>query len=245
MKSSGPLRLRLQLTKKDRTRFLSHAEFMRTVMMAAKRAHLPVQYGGKYRQKMKISFSPPLPVGFASDCELVDIVIKDYVSPADAEKSLSDMMPVGMGVSRCRLLGSESKPVGKMIDTAAYIVGLPEACVEGEEWRKASSCFFEKPVVNIERVQPRRTRIVNIRKGVHNLDIRLRSDGDSVELYCVLDDGINGTVKPREIIEVLCDLAGVDYDTNEFADFNRVGLYMRKGNKLISPMDVDRRKPAV
>ncbi|MBN2169334.1 MAG: DUF2344 domain-containing protein [Actinobacteria bacterium] len=245
MKSSGPLRLRLQLIKKGRTRFLSHTEFMRTVMIVAKRARLPVQYGGKHRQKMKISFSPPLPVGFTSDCELVDIVIDDYVSPADAENSMLEMMPDGMGVSRCRLMGSESKPVGKLIDTAAYVIGLPEAYGDGEGWRMAARGFLEKPVVNFERVQPRRTRIVNIRKGVHNLDFRLRGDGDSVELYCVLDDGINGTVKPREIIEVLCDIAGVGFDVNDFTDINRAGLYMKKGNKLISPMDVDRRKPAV
>lgn len=245
MKCTEPLRLRLQLAKKDRIRFLSHAEFMRALMMAAKRSKLPVIYGGKHRQKMKISFSPPLPIGFTSDCELVDIMISDYVSPADAQESMSGMLPEGIDVKRCRLMGSESKPVGKLIDTAAYIVEFPETSGCEEDWRKAAGRFLDEKIINIERIQPRRTRIINIRDGVHSLDFRRSGEGGGVELYCVLDDGVGGTVKPKEVIKVLCELAGVDKDPEGFTGFNRVGLYMRKGEKLISPMEVDKRKPAV
>jgi len=240
-----PLRLRVELTKLGRMRYLSHSEFSRTLMLAARRSRLPLQYGGRKRSRMKISLSPPLPIGTTSECELVDLSLTAYVSPVEAEGMLRGSLPEGMEVVRCRLMGSGARPVGKLIDTASYVASLPEgADVEGE-WTQAVEEFLGRDAVDFERVQPRRTRVVNLRPGVHRLAALSEEPGSPARLLMVLDDGTKGTVKPREVLRVLAGMAGAPPGEWEDVPVHRDGLFVRRGDRLVSPMDLGKRKPAV
>ncbi|MCJ7652171.1 MAG: TIGR03936 family radical SAM-associated protein [Actinobacteria bacterium] len=240
-----PLRLRVQLAKRGKARYVSHVEFSRTLVMAARRAGLPLQYAGKYRPRMRISLSPPLPIGVTSECELVDYFLEQYVSPAEAKVALEKSLPAGIDVVRCRLMGSSAKPVGKLIDTAAYRVELPpDAGLEGD-WRKAVEVFLGMEVVSMERVQPRRTRVVDLRPGVHRLEVELGGRGEGVGFLMVLDDGTRGTVKPLEVLKVLAGLAGAPEDSFQKARVHREGLLVRRGERLVSPLELGKGKPAV
>lgn len=240
-----PLRLRVQFTKRGRARYLSHAEYYRTIMLGARRSGLPLLYTGKFRPRMKVSLSPPLPIGVTSECELVDIFLSDYVSPAEAARLFSESLPKGIEVVRCRLMKGGGKSVGKIIDTAAYRVVLPEKAGSKREWRRAVEVFLGKESVEFERVQPRRTRVVELRSGVHGLEVLEDEPAAGVRISMVVDDGTRGTVKPREVFEVLSGLAGAPPGLWEGAQVSREGLFARRGDRLVSPMELARGRPAV
>jgi len=243
-----PLRLRVQLTKTGMARYLSHAEFSRALMFAARRSRLPLDYAGEHRARMKISLSPPIPIGVTSECELVDFELTGYVSPVEAQRALDEAFSGGIQVVRCRLMGSGEKPVGKLIDTARYLVTIPAGAGSLEDWARAVEEFKDKESVEFERVQPRRTRVVDLRPGVHELEVNGEGAGEAEEgsttLVMTLDDGTAGTIKPWEVIEVIAGLAGVPRDSWELALVHRNGLFARRSDKLVSPMDLGRRKPA-
>jgi radical SAM-linked protein len=245
MAESGaqPLRLRVQFTKEGNARYLSHSEYSRTLMIAARRAGLPVEYAGMKMSRMKVSLSPPLPIGITSESEFVDYNLVAYMPAAEAQQRLEQALPEGIRPVQCRLLGADARPVGKLIDTATFRVDLPaEAGSEGD-WSGAVERFLEKSSVPYERVQPRRTRVVDLRQGVHTLIIEDRAaEGDGVRLGMTLDDGIAGTIKPWEVVEVLAGLAEVDRDVWERARVHRTGLFARRGEKLVSPMELGRTK---
>ncbi len=245
MQLTDPLRLRVQLTKTGRMRYLSHTEFSRTLMLSARRSGLPLQYTGKKRSRMKISLSPPLPIGITSECELVDFSLTSYVSPGEAEEVLGRSLPEGMKVVRCRLMGSGAKAVGKLIDTAAYVALLPEGTGEEGEWTRAVEEFLGRDVVDFERVQPRRTRVVNLRPGVHQLAVMKREPGTPARLRMVLDDGTKGTIKPREVLQVLAGMVGAPPEVWEDIAVHRDGLFVRRGDRFVSPMELGKGKPAV
>ena len=87
-----------------------------------------------------------------------------------------------------------------------------------------------------ERVQPRRTRTVDIRAGVHGLEVLPPEDG-RVSLKMVVDDGTAGTIKPWEVGEVVAGLAGIADDVWRKTEIKRTGLFARRGDRLVSPMD--------
>jgi hypothetical protein len=135
--------------------------------------------------------------------------------------------------------------VGKLIDTASYLVTLPANAGTREVWERAVDDFLRSDVVDFERVQPRRTRVINLRPGVHHLVVAQAEKDERVTLSMELDDGTRGTVKAWEIIEVVAGLAGVPRETWERADVHRSGLFTRRGDRLVSPMELGKRKPAV
>lgn len=239
-----PLRLRVQMTKTGLARYLSHAEFSRALMFAARRSGLPLDYAGQYRARLKLSLSPPIPIGVTSECELVDFQLKGYVSPVDAQHALDNAFSTGIEVVRCRLMGAGERPVGKLIDTATYRVTLPEGAGVPADWTRAVSEFMDKDTVAFERVQPRRTRVVDLRPGVHSLEVTEGEGDEPVLLTMAVDDGTSGTIKPWEVIEVLAGFAGVPRELWERARVHRTGLFTRRGERLVSPMELGRRKPA-
>ena len=244
MNASDSLRLRVQLTKEGRSRFLSHTEFQRNLMLAARRARLPLAYSEGYRPKMKISLSPPLPIGVTSEGELVDFSLSGYISPAEAAKRFDDALPPGITLVRARLLGAGSRPVGKLIDTAMYHAFVPVPGPGEGEWKKAVEQFLISETVEFERVQPRRTRTVDLRPGTHSLEV-LSTRGGSLTLRMVLNDGIKGTIKPWEVLEVLARMAGEAASRWREARVHRVGLFSRHGERMVSPMETGSRRPAV
>jgi radical SAM-linked protein len=243
-----PLRLRVQVVKEGPARYLSHAEFSRALMFAARRSGLPLEYAGKFRARMKISLSPPIPIGVSSECELVDFQLNGYVPPADAQQALDGSLPAGLRVARCRLMGAEERPVGKLVDTASYLVSLPGEAGSRADWERAAAEFMAEDSVDFERVQPRRTRVIDLRPGVHALEVKegegSGADGPVV-LAMELDDGTRGTIKPWEVVEVLAGTAGVPRERWRLARVHRNGLFTRIGDRLVSPMELGKRKPAV
>ncbi len=272
-----PLRLRVQIVKGGPARYLSHTEFSRALVFAARRSGLPLEYAGTYHARIKMSLSPPIPIGVTSACELVDFKLVGYISAADAERALNASLPGGLEVACCRLLPGGERPVGKLIDTATYQVTLPQGAGSRADWERAVAEFLKKKVIEFERVQPRRTRVVDLRAGVHRLQVvdcegidpangseagvgvdtekavRFeqndagdgRGHSSDFRLSMALDDGTRGTIKPWEVIEVLAGMAGVNRNRWEHARVHRDGLFTRRGDRLVSPMEIGRRKPAV
>lgn len=237
------LRLRVQLTKSGMMRYLSHSEYTRTIMFAARRSGLPLVYSGKHRKRMKLSLSPPLPIGITSECELVDFSLSEYISAPEAQTDLGASFTEGIEVMRCRLLGASDRPVGKLIDTAAYLAYLAADCPGKGDWNKAVEIFLSRDSLDFERVQPRRTRVVDLRPGVHKLEISAEAGG-TPELTMVLDDGTRGTIKPWEVIEALAGFAGANEEYWKETRIHRFGLYARRGDRLVSPMDLGRGRSA-
>lgn len=243
MRAHEQLRLRVQLTKRGTARYLSHSEYSRAILFAARRSSLPLGYAGEHRPRLKVSLSPPIPIGITSECELVDLHLTGYVPAAEAELALGRSFTGGIEVVRCRLMGTDEKPVGKLIDTATYLVTLPEE-QQAERWRSAVTEYMARDEVGFERVQPRKTRVVDLRPGTHRLEL-VTDDSGGTTLSMSLDDGISGTVKPWEVVEVLASYAGVPEDGWRGARIHRNGLFARRGEKLVSPMELGAGRPAV
>lgn len=240
---SPDLRLRVRFTKERKARYLSHSEYTRTLMIAARRAGLPLEYAGQKLSRMKVSLSPPLPIGITSECEYIDFSLTSYVPATEAQRLLGEALPQGIRVVDARLMGGDARPVGKVIDTAVFTAWFPaEAAAEGD-FGGAVKDFLEKDSIPYERVQPRRTRVVDIRAGVHGLDLEPddAATDSGPRVVMTLDDGIAGTTKPWEVIEVLAGMASVPGDVWERVTVKRTGLFARRADRLVSPMDLGRR----
>ncbi len=241
--STPALRLRVRFSKEGRCRFLSHTEYSRTLMISARRAGLPLEYAGRKLSRMKVSMSPPLPIGITSESEFMDFSLKSYVPAAEAQRLLGEALPDGIRAVETRLMGNDARPVGKVIDTAVFTAQLPSGAATEGVLPGAVKEFLQKDSIPYERVQPRRTRVVDVRSGVHRLEVAETVVGEESgpRLHMALDDGIAGTTKPWEVVEVLAGMAGIPRRTWEQASIHRTGLFARRGDRLVSPMDLGRR----
>ena len=91
--------MRIKYVKRGRLAFLSHLETIRSMERIIRRAKLPYAVTEGFNPHMKVSFGPALPVGAASECEYLDLRLREYLRPELALQrmlagSVGDLAPV-------------------------------------------------------------------------------------------------------------------------------------------------------
>ena len=91
--------MRIKYVKRGRLAFLSHLETIRSMERIIRRAQLPYAVTEGFNPHMKVSFGPALPVGAASECEYLDLRLREYLRPELALQrmlagSVGDLAPV-------------------------------------------------------------------------------------------------------------------------------------------------------
>jgi len=91
-------RIRITYAKRARARFISHLELIDIIDRACRRARLPLAFSRGHRPAPRLRFSPGLPVGAESDCEMVDIDLSASVEPGEVALRFGAHLPEGLEI---------------------------------------------------------------------------------------------------------------------------------------------------
>ena len=119
-------KIRLTLRKTGRTTAISHLEFMTVMHRALRRARLPVRYSAGFHPAPRVSFGDALPIGVASEAELVDLELTEPRDPGDVLCLLNQHLPEDIRVLQARLWPRNGPSPGASLASATYRVPLPE-----------------------------------------------------------------------------------------------------------------------
>ena len=94
-------RFRIMFEKTADMRFTSHLDLMRTWERSLRRSRLPLAYTQGHHPHLKMSFGPPLPLGYRSRAEVFDL---EFSQPpaVDLAERLQAVVPAGISVAACR-----------------------------------------------------------------------------------------------------------------------------------------------
>lgn len=118
-------KIRLTLSKTGRPVSLSHLEFMTLIQRAVRRAGLPVKYSGGFHPAPRISFGDALPVGVASEAELIDLELAAPCSAELAMTRLNQELPEGVRILAAATRPRKAPAPADSMLTARYRVPLP------------------------------------------------------------------------------------------------------------------------
>jgi radical SAM family uncharacterized protein/radical SAM-linked protein len=124
-----PLRVRVAYTKLGRAAYRSHLDLVRLLPRIFRRLELPMYYSQGFHPKPEMSFGPALPLGVASCAEYVDVKLVQApgLDEAAIRARLCGASLEGITFRDARVLGPNDAGLAKVIDGAAYTVGLPRA----------------------------------------------------------------------------------------------------------------------
>ena len=126
-KKSGQIvqKLRAQYKVGGNLRFLAHLDNIRIITMALKKAGIPIYYTKGFHPHPKISFSPPLPVGFESKTELFDICLRRKINPQDFIIQMNRVLPENVEILKAKILPKNSPKINEIIRSVSYDVIIP------------------------------------------------------------------------------------------------------------------------
>ncbi len=207
-------RLRIRWGRTASHTHLSHLDNIRTIEDAIRRSDIPVMYSRGKHPRMKLSFSPPLPVGFTSETEFFDINLKqDYSS--QMINTLRKSMPEGFKVLEAKAVFARTAALSEVINLVVYTLKLDNS-IDTVQLQSRICDIMSKDKLIISRKSKSGESDVNIRKSIYKIEY------SDCLLTLTLGIGSEGYVRPTEIGRLLFEM-----DENEVSKlkFHRAGMF--------------------
>jgi radical SAM-linked protein len=115
-------RLRIRFRRGEPLKYISHLDLIRLWERALRRARIPLVYSEGFSPHPRISLAAPLSVGVTSDCELMDVVVANPVSPHWFTSAVSSELPPGIEVPEVYPIAAEIPSLQAQVRFAEYEV---------------------------------------------------------------------------------------------------------------------------
>ena len=176
----------------DEVRFISHLDFLRTIVRTFRRADFPVKYSEGFNPHMVMTIGLPLSVGTTTVCDCLEVELTREI---DTDKAIADINAVcPRGIRILGIKPSEGLTPMYGIDSADYTADFTTDKVVD------ISAYIAAPQVMIEKKSKRKINEVNIKDFVRNIAI-VSSDGTNHSLKLHLNAGNTSNLKPELVFK--------------------------------------------
>jgi len=232
-------RFRIRFEKAAAMRFTSHLDLMRTWERALRRSELPLAFTQGHHPHLKMSFGPPLPLGYRSRAEVFDL---EFSRPpaVDLLERLNAVLPEGVQVLRFRPILFKTPSLMSQIEGATYRVRIPrpylaEAGLEPETLggmlRREADRLLARTQLIVRRRGEGQSREFDARPSIVALEV-LAEERTAV-LDCDLRFTPRAVVRPEELLAEM--FPGGDPRT---ADIERTALWAESGGRRLDPLEL-------
>jgi radical SAM family uncharacterized protein/radical SAM-linked protein len=230
-------RFRIEFAKGATMRFLSHLDLMRTWERTLRRSGLPLAFTQGHHPHIKMSFGPPLPLGFRSRAEVFDLELSRPPG-VDLAERLNAVLPDGLTVSGFRPILYKTPSLMSQLEGASYRVRFPgsflaEAGIAPgalrSELHERVSRLLARDVVLVRRVSEDKAREFDAKPSIVALHASLDEAPAVLDLH--LRFTLRAAARPDDLIGLLVPEA--DPRT---VDVERTALWAERGGERWEPL---------
>ncbi len=187
------IRYRLHYRKFGNAVFTSHRDILRIMPAILRRAGLEPIFTQGFNPRPKLSAGYPLPFGYASEDEVLDIYLKNAIE--NSAERLNRALPDGFEVVKGTEVSLQLPSVFAATTGFQYLVQINE-CIDCELLRRIEE-FLTAREIEFQRETSKSQQKINLRSFVETI----RCEGTNLQIVTKV---INGrTVKIKEILQTL------------------------------------------
>jgi len=192
-------RLRLTFAKGEEIKYISHLDMMRLWERVLRRAQVPLAYSKGYNPRPKLALAAPLPVGFTSRGEVMDIILSHRTSPYSFAKQVAPQLPPGLEILSVEEVYLALPSLQSQVCYSEYevIVSSGELLAE---MRERLERVLRAESLPWSREREGKAREFDMRPLIDALWLKGRRDGDYV-LGMRLQTDSQATGRPDEVLE--------------------------------------------
>jgi radical SAM family uncharacterized protein/radical SAM-linked protein len=231
-------RFRIVFEKGREMRFTSHLDLMRAWERTLRRSGLPLAFTLGHHPHLKMSFGPPLSLGFRSRAEVFDLELSQPPS-IDLEERLNAVLPAGVRVMGYRPILFKTPSLMSQLEGASYRVRFPgpflaESGLTDADLRRRLESGLDELLAR-EHVIVRRhgegqaTKEFDARPSILALEIEDEDGRATLEVRIRFVP--RAQARPDELIPLL--IPGADART---VDVERTMLWAAVGDQCLDPL---------
>lgn len=228
-------KLRLEITKGEAIRYVSHLDYARTLERTIRRAKLPMAYSEGFNPHMKVSYASALGVGIASRSEYMDMELTEEITTEEFSRRLSAQLPAGIELNKVKYVTQQAPSLMAIVNLATYEVKLPFSG-DTSAMDKSLHVFNEAEGYQYIKESPKGKKEINIKPFLAE-PISVTYVNQQAILELVIRITPQGSVKPAEVLDALAN--GFAMPANpEQALITRTGLFITDGKVRLTPFEV-------
>jgi len=230
-------RFRIEFAKAAAMRFLSHLDLMRTWERALRRSGLPLAFTQGHHPHIKMSFGPPLPLGFRSRAEVFDLECSRPPG-VDLAERLNAVLPEGLEVTGVRPILYKIPSLMSQLEGASYRVRFPGSFlaeagiapgVLRSELHDRVTRLLARDVVIVRRVSEDKAREFDAKPSIAAVHASVDEAPAVLDLH--LRFTLRAAARPDDLIGLLVPEA--DPRT---VDVERTALWAERGGERWDPL---------
>ncbi|MCY3781117.1 MAG: TIGR03936 family radical SAM-associated protein [Chloroflexi bacterium] len=192
-------RLRIIFGKSGSLKYTSNLDVAKIWERVLRRADLPILYTQGFNTRARIQLAMPLPLGISSECEILDIALREHIDfdESDLREQLLAVSPPGLTIQTIAEVDARAATLHSLVNSAEYRIRFHDeidpACL-----RKKIDDILRRDTIIVDRIRKRKRSVMDIRPLL--LDLYLDAAGD---LIAHLSVGDRGNIRPDQIIELM------------------------------------------
>jgi radical SAM-linked protein len=199
MSDNNPVKQRLHITfgKFDALVYTSNLDVAKLWERVLRRANLPILYSEGFNPRPRLALATALPLGISSECEILDVSLRDVITLDGLAKRILMTSPVGLRIYGIREVPGRSPSLASQVRSAEYRIRFEDK-VDREALQGKIDTILQSDTLTLEKERDGKTMSVNVRSFVHELRIDENND-----LLAHLSVGDHGNLRPDQLLEKL------------------------------------------
>ena len=192
-------RYRFHYCKGEAIRYIGNLDLHHVWERSLRRAGLPIAFSQGFHPQPHMQLACALPLGFTSQCEVMDIWLTEEYPPEELERDLNRAVPPGLEITAVEEVDLKSPALQTQVRSSLYRatlldpVGIDEIAARVETLLNSASVLRE-----------RRGKTYDLRPLIEELTIEDSADQPGqIHLQMQLSAREGATGRPEEVLESL------------------------------------------
>lgn len=198
-KDNTPIKQRfyIRFGKFDALIYTSNLDVAKLWERVLRRANLPILYSAGFNQRPRIALATALPLGISSECEILDVSLREAIPLAGVVEQLTATSPHGLRIFEVREVPVRSPALAALVRSSEYRIHFEDGYDRVLLQNKVDALLNAK---TIERERERKDKkvVMDLRPLIYDLQV-----DESGDLIAHLAVGAQGNTRPDEILDVM------------------------------------------
>jgi radical SAM-linked protein len=204
-------RLRVTFGKSGPLVYTSNLDMAKIWERVLRRADLPLLYTKGFNTRPRISLAMPLPLGISSECEIIEISLREPVDICEDQlrARLLLVSPQGLTIGAIIEVDRRASTLHSLVNSAKYRISFLDDVDTSDLQRKIDKLLKRESII-VDRTRRRKRSVMDIRPLI--LGLQIDDDGN---LVAHLSVGDRGNLRPDQLTELL-ELANLHHKVHRF-----------------------------
>ena len=190
-------RLYIRFGKFDALIYTSNLDVAKTWERVLRRANLPILYSQGFNTRPRIILASALPLGISSECEILDVSMREPIELAGVAERIQATSPAGLRIYEITEVPVRSGTLPTRVRSSEYRIHFEDGIDRTDLQTRIDKLISSDTMFKTKEVKGKPVK-VNVRPLVY--DLYVDASGD---LIAHLTVGDKGNVRPDEVLTEL------------------------------------------